>query len=416
MGTEEIVLVGLQQNLLRHGFSVEYQCAFRAEKDSTKLSFLKRCFPSSRTRHFQDNNDLHHESPKDVDGHVADRPTVQALFCGIVCKDISQLNNRPKSERQDGVSGTSLSGLLRYVEALRFEDRPKLIVLECVQRLAHRRAVDPDARTGTQYIADELASHGYVGAWQKVCPRDFFLPQSRPRVYGLFLRVKALGQGGLQQRQEDLSAALALVSRLKVRTSPHALSMLLKDSFPKAMVVKADRKRKHEASESPMAKRQKKRTGAPKWRARHQAWISKKGLSLKDLAGVDGFNQAIGDKLVERQREALWLKLCLLRKRTAFNWESGLVVATVGASVNWMGVTRNVFPCVTPQMSYILLDNGTPKVVDGLLLLALQGIQRKEVQRFKLNLEKDGLLRNLSGNAFTANILAAYIVAGLMYL
>ena len=57
---------------------------------------------------------------------------------------------------------------------MHLEERPKVIVLECVQRLGQKRAVDPDDRTGTNYIADELAKSGYVGEWQNVCPTMFF--------------------------------------------------------------------------------------------------------------------------------------------------------------------------------------------------------------------------------------------------
>ena len=90
------------------------------------------------------------------------RPVVDLLLRGIVCKDISQLNNKPKSERDDGVSGGSLNGLLAYINSLRLELRPKLLLLECVQRLGQSRAVDPDSRTGTEYISDELSKAGYV--------------------------------------------------------------------------------------------------------------------------------------------------------------------------------------------------------------------------------------------------------------
>jgi len=150
MGTEEIALCAIKEELLKHTCVLSFESVFRAERDLAKLAFLRRRFPSESTRHFRDNNDLRDSCPKDVDGQFADRPSVDPLFCGIVCKDISQLNNKPKSEREEsGVSGTSLVGLLSYVQACSFADRPKIIILECVQRLGQRRAVDPDERTGT---------------------------------------------------------------------------------------------------------------------------------------------------------------------------------------------------------------------------------------------------------------------------
>jgi hypothetical protein len=48
-----------------------------------------------------------------------------------------------------------------------------------------------------------------------------------------------------------------------------------------------------------------------------------------------------------------------------------------------------------------------------MMLLAMQGVQVKEVKQFGFHEEREPLLRNLSGNAFTANILAAFLLAGL---
>lgn len=174
MGTEEMALHAISQELLRYGHSLETKSIFRAEKDPPKVAFLQRRFPSEDVRYFHDNNELSKACPKDINGHAGPQPLVDVLLCGIVCKDVSQLNNVPKSERADGTSGSSLRGILSYVQALRFEDRPKVIILECVQRLGQKRRVDPDARTGTQYVLEELEVQGYVGRWEHVSPTFFF--------------------------------------------------------------------------------------------------------------------------------------------------------------------------------------------------------------------------------------------------
>ena len=49
------------------------------------------------------------------------------------------------------------------MRAIRLEDRPDLICLECVARLGQHRHVDPDNRTGTKYVTDELGKLGYAG-------------------------------------------------------------------------------------------------------------------------------------------------------------------------------------------------------------------------------------------------------------
>ena len=423
MGAEEIALHSIRRELLQFGSVLEVEAVFRAEKDPAKLSFLRRRFPSPSTRYFSDNNDLRASCPKDADGQAAGRPTVNLLLCGIVCKDISGLNNNPKSEReQTGTSGSSLTGLLSYVGACNLMERPKVIILECVERLDHKRSVDPDDRTGTRYINEELALLGYVGHWSRVSPTMFFLPQSRPRVHGLFLKVQTLGPAGLAQRQQCLSAALGLLERLKVPTPPEALSAVLarcQDAprpMPKAVAKRRGRARPDSSDQLAASKGDARSSAGSelKWQKLHAQWMQQKGMCPEDLlSGREDFRQACHGVLLEREVQALWLQLGWLKKKMGLDWRKGQIVATVGASLNFMSVRRNIFPCATPGMRYIVLDSGTPKDVDGTTLLALQGVQGAEVRQFNLDQEKDALLKNLSGNAFTANILAAFLLAGL---
>ena len=80
-----------------------------------------------------------------------------------MCIDISGLTTTPQPVSGEGKSGLALRGLLQSLQGMLFEQRPPVIILECVKRLAHHRKVDPDARTGAQFILDELSKLGYVG-------------------------------------------------------------------------------------------------------------------------------------------------------------------------------------------------------------------------------------------------------------
>ena len=95
-----------------------------------------------------------------------------------------------------------------------------------------------------------------------------------------------------------------------------------------------------------------------------------KGLTVADQRGIEHFRQAMASILLEHEVEALWLKICWLKKAKSFDWRCGEVAATVGASVAYMSVRRNFFPCVTPRMAYSILRNG-PKGVDAMMLLAM---------------------------------------------
>jgi hypothetical protein len=50
----------------------------------------------------------------------------------------------------------------------------------------------------------------------------------------------------------------------------------------------------------------------------------------------------------------------------------------------------------------------------GLGALALQGVQGQEVHSFKLGATKGPFLQELAGKAYTANIVAAFLLAGLL--
>ena len=51
-------------------------------------------------------------------------------------------------------------------------------------------------------------------------------------------------------------------------------------------------------------------------------------------------------------------------------------------------------------------------MANGLSILAVQGVQQEEVRSFQLEEEDDALLCDLGGNAFTANIIVAFVIAG----
>ena len=65
---------------------------------------------------------------------------------------------------------------------------------------------------------------------------------------------------------------------------------------------------------------------------------------------------------------------------------------------------RDMFPCLSPGHSSLVLQQGEAKLAKGPLCLALQGIGTEEADAFSLLLEEDGLLRQLAGNAFCAHV------------
>ena len=133
---------------------------------------------------------------------------------------------------------------------------------------------------------------------------------------------------------------------------------------------------------------------------------SKYGISDEEVGrGRDEFIQATAGVLLPRQQDAVWLELCRLRLNGRVpNWKEGVLVSDVGSSVGWLSMVRDMFPCIRPGNSYMVLVQGEPKLAQGTLCLALQGIGRDEANSLELLQEEDPLLRHLAGNAFCANI------------
>ena len=64
-------------------------------------------------------------------------------------------------------------GLLKYVDLLTFEERPKTITLECVENLSNNRTVQGYREQGTIIVVEALRERGYVGHWRKVSATRF---------------------------------------------------------------------------------------------------------------------------------------------------------------------------------------------------------------------------------------------------
>ena len=142
---------------------------------------------------------------------------------------------------------------------------------------------------------------------------------------------------------------------------------------------------------------------------------SKYRLSDEEVGrGQDEFLQATAGVLLPRQQAAAWLELCRLRLNGRVpNWKEGVLVGDVGSSVGWLSMVRDMFPCIRPGNSYMVLVQGKPRLAQGTLCLALQGIGRDEANSMELLQEEDCLLRQLAGNGFCANICLVFLMAAL---
>jgi site-specific DNA-cytosine methylase len=349
----------------------------------------------------------------DMKASVMQLPPHKFVFFAIECDDVSVCSSTPRSVKDpEGKSGASFLEFIAYLTSIRFQDRPDALMVECVKNLDHVRK-KVGGEKGTEVVAAALTELGYVGSWQHLDAFDFYLPQSRPRIYGIFLRLtKGFGPKGLEVRSSDLNQAWSFVKRCKTKPSFERLEMLV-GRLPSR--VPADdtstpaipRKRKPGRSSS----------SNPKWLNLHQKFKKASGLDGKDLLGDTGMVEfktaAVKLGLTDREVDASILALSQMMKTGALtDWQSTLLAGNIGDSVDRLKFKENMFPCLLPDKKYLLLEHGSLSLIDDpQLFTSLQGIGNDETKHFGLDTIPLGRRQDLAGNAFAANICVSILLA-----
>ena len=418
LGTPFFVHEALRRALQAYNLRPQGECTGMTEINKERRQALRRraisafgCCPPI----FCDNASLTTQTPKDDQGSFQDLPVADILFFGIVCVDISACSSTPRSlGDSSGATGKSWLDFLMYLDNLSFELRPKALVLECVEKLDQNRSVQGRVERGTFLIIEALRERGYVGQWRKVSATHFFLPQRRPRVWALFLKVcRGIGPKAIKEREQDLEEAFKFI--MSSQTSCHEPLKQIMDRTPTPHAHRPSKPSK--STPTPHAHRPSKpsKKGNAWATTRGPNFQSKHGLSDEEVArGRDEFLQATAGVLLPRQQAAVWLQLCRLRLNGRVpDWKKGVLVSDVGSSVGWLSVARDMFPCIRPGNSYMVLVQGEPKLAPGTLCLALQGIGPDEAKSLELLQEEDCLLRQLAGNGVCANLCLVFLMAAL---
>lgn len=417
MGTGIMCFEGLRRALAAHHLTVHAACACVTEPVKWKSKALKELLECLEEQThpcpiFSRTGDLNNLVLTDFEEEVVlEKPTFHLLLQGIVCIDISSLTTTPKSVMDiEGQSGQSCRELISYLDELRFEDRPGGIILECVLRLSQKRKkglLKPEV--GTELVSAGLRTLGYVGAWEQEDALKAYLPQSRKRTWGLFLKVTASGPNPLEaerKRRDDVSAAFSIMKRLRVRRNEPLEVVVGRLGIAPGLAAESEvTTQKHLHVNMDWATR-----GAP------QNSMKKLGLAPKDLLASEdlkAFWTAAGSLMNQSCRRHTLMRLCSLRKKgTLPDWRESVLAFNADESAYRLGVGITHFPCVQPQRLHIMALTGKMVKADGKVCLAMQGIQSKELNAFpSLSKLTSRRQQDLAGNAFTANVCAAYILA-----
>ena len=161
---------------------------------------------------------------------------MQIICSWALCVDISGCSTTPKSLNDiSGATGKSWLDFLAYLDKLKLEERPDALTLECVDNLSYNRKVAGQQEKGTSLVIEALKERGYVGSWRKVSATNFFLPQRRPRVWGLFLKIRdGVGPKATKQREKDLAEAFKRIQKFQTPSHEPIRKILARSPTPYA--------------------------------------------------------------------------------------------------------------------------------------------------------------------------------------
>lgn len=310
--------------------------------------------------------------------------SVDILFAGYPCVDLSGLNARPgiftDKKRQTGMG---YHATMQYIAKY----QPKLVALENVRQIACARAVDKKAGLTARPIDIQnaaLAELGHGSAWTICDARKHSLPQSRKRAWMFYIRR---GCG-------DVTGVIPMMRKFETKPWPLA-SVVLTHAKP----AKQDKGR-------PRAKPSKRSAAkAAKWKQQLKAAIEKgkfKREQVNDIiAKLSDFD------LTEREVSCIAINKLKLQSR-GVDTDVQQVVIQVDQSIDRTNVRKDIdlCPCIVPHGKYFVTCPAG--VLDAAAHLALQGVGAVELTRYKvLEQLNERQAKNMAGNAFAATICAA---------
>lgn len=410
MATGTMCAEGIRRAFQEKGVELEAHFCFYTEVIPWKQEVISKVHSRIPTKTagpgfmFSSTGELSAACPRSTDGVnvTPDQLECSIALLGIECDDISSLTLTPKSVLDpSGKSGSSFLEFTSFLERLPLASRPKALMIECVANLSNKRSALSGER-GTKVVGEALSELGYIGSWSRLNAKQFYLPQSRPRAYGIFLKQTfGFGGQGKAHLEAQLKTVWDTIHRCKANPFTEPLSSLLERSSTKA-------------SQTPQPATSRTHVGG-KWANRHQQFRAAKQLTDDDLAGpgLQCFQeQAQLLRLTQREKQASLYSLAAAQKTGKLpDWRSGLLVGNLGDSVDRLQFKR-ISPCVLPSQKYLWLNSGQLEIRrQSQPYLALQGIGPLEETTFGLDQLAASRAQDLAGNAFAANICCAVILS-----
>ncbi|KAF2688013.1 hypothetical protein K458DRAFT_294513 [Lentithecium fluviatile CBS 122367] len=387
-GTEApiIALELLSQALEQRGIvGIRVNHRFSAEINPSKQAYIERNFQPKLL--FRDVREfIPPDSKTATTAYGAEEPIpggIDFLVAGFVCKDLSRLNNHQKGLDDEGESGDTWNAIYSYTK--RF--RPRIVLIENVKH----------TREFWDGFKAKWAAIGYEYTWIFCDTKDYYIPQTRQRMYMIAIDQsqyakgveKALGGWEDLMKKLQRRCSSPFDAFLAVDTPDHnrcaslasdpswALCKLRYDLCRADLRLGIGRTVTRWSEDGTVR--------PPDW-ANH-VWYhsqSQRVFDCIDIANLIGAQQG-HDSLYKM---AIW---------------------DVSQNVDRFKADLGIVSCITPGGSNFVTNRHT--ALTGSELLLLQGMPASKLL-FAKETQKD--LQDLAGNAMTTTVIGASLVAALI--
>lgn len=162
--------------------SLNVRHQFSAEIDATKQAYIERNFhPPILFRDVRQLGDETCATATTAYGAEEQIPgDLDILIAGFVCKDLSSLNSRKKTVDDQGETGDTWRAIYYYVKQF----QPSIVLLENVR----------SDKNVWNDVVSRWSKIGYEAAWVYCDTKNYYLPQTRERMYMIAINRKLYGK------------------------------------------------------------------------------------------------------------------------------------------------------------------------------------------------------------------------------
>ncbi|KAF1816302.1 hypothetical protein P152DRAFT_470338 [Eremomyces bilateralis CBS 781.70] len=388
----KMINTGLESNMKRR---IEFSHEFSAEIEPFKQAYIERNFDVSLL--FKDVVEMTRkkfEKATTAYGREAEIPgNLDFLIVGFSCVDFSNLNTNKKTLEADGQSGQTFRAVIGYAEKW----YPNIILVENV--------------SGCKWdgLKTSFDAIGYEFEWVKVDTKDYYIPHTRQRGYGIVVR-RAIFSSPTDARKAVEAWKRHLTVTFKRPASSTFIDYLLPEHDPRIQKAKWDRaakKSNNTSWEASQVRHEEVRQDLGLGDKREfLKWVSNGGCRPREYMDRDWI-------LRRAERELDLLEVVNLRAICELEVDPEFKAMVFDISQNperlMNAYPQHVINCITPRGVKYLTYKG--RSLTGFELLHLQGIP---IDTISLTNETDEELSDLAGNAMSTTVIGASILSAML--